>query len=97
MEGYFSAKWEQWTKKEIAPDITTLQPKFNPLLGFEHRTERVAPLTEEQMRLAHVPPHARDYCADKHIDLERCKIQEFPFLFKCKHEKHIYHQCLIDE
>jgi hypothetical protein len=96
MNELLSAVFESWTNKEVAPKPDE-PPTKDPLMGFEHRVERVAPLTDEQMANARIPAQARDYCADKYIQLRKCIRQEFPLNVKCKHERHNYDICLIEE
>ncbi|KAI2809923.1 NADH dehydrogenase 1 beta subcomplex subunit 7 ndufb7 [Blomia tropicalis] len=38
-----------------------------------------------------------DYCAHKYIDMKACLKNNRPFYWRCKHERHAYHECLFDD
>lgn len=49
------------------------------------------------MIAAKVPPEKRDYCVDLYMKFLICKRKNFPWVYKCKHEVHDYHDCQYDE
>ena len=53
--------------------------------------------TKEQMQSANVEGKHRDYCAHTYINFMSCKKDNFPFVYKCKHELHTHEQCEFDE
>lgn len=52
---------------------------------------------EEAMSSAKLELSARDYCAHKLIDYKTCRRDHFPWVYKCHHQKHDYHQCEYQE
>ena len=54
----------------------------------------VLPLVQEQMDVADVPYHYRDYCAHLWIDYKECRTHH-PFSWRknCHHEVHSYNKC----
>ncbi|XP_013784584.1 NADH dehydrogenase [ubiquinone] 1 beta subcomplex subunit 7-like [Limulus polyphemus] len=69
-------------------------PTFDPLYGFPNgRKERVMIATEEQMESAKLPLENRDYCAHLLLKHFACRADQFPFVYKCAHEKHQYLDC----
>lgn len=54
-------------------------------------------LTEAEMQSAKLPMSERGYCADKALDILVCRRQNWPFVYKCAHEKHSYLNCQYEE
>lgn len=74
------------------------EPTFDPLYGFsEGRKERVMLATQEEMESAGLPLEKRDYCAHLALQHRACRHKEFPFVYRCAHEKHAYLNCQYDE
>ncbi|KAF8778090.1 NADH dehydrogenase [ubiquinone] 1 beta subcomplex subunit 7-like [Argiope bruennichi] len=74
------------------------EPKFDPMLGFPNgRKERTVKTTKEEMESAAIPPHLRDYCIDDYMQFLKCRQDRFPFVYKCKHELHNYHNCEFED
>ncbi|CAM1321329.1 NDUFB7 (predicted) [Pycnogonum litorale] len=90
-----------WVVNIKEPDLypdKTKDPTFDPLHGFPNgRKERVMIASEEDMRLARIPLKDRDYCAHMLLDYQRCRLKEFPLLYRCGHEKHEYSHCKYDD
>ncbi|XP_022110399.1 NADH dehydrogenase [ubiquinone] 1 beta subcomplex subunit 7-like isoform X1 [Acanthaster planci] len=85
------------TNRDTAPDLYNL-PTFDPLYGFpEGRQERVMVATQEEMMKAQVPLDRRDYCAHLYIAWQRCRRDNFPNVFACKHSKHEYDRCEYED
>jgi len=57
----------------------------------------VFPVSHEEMESAKVPAKKRDYCVHKWIEHEKCKRDEFPYLWRCHHAKHEYEHCEYEE
>jgi len=53
--------------------------------------------TEAEMVSAKVPLKLRDYCAHLFINYQACKRDKFPYVYRCKHEKHEYEECQYQE
>ncbi len=53
--------------------------------------------TEEEMDLAKLEVHERDYCAHKLMDLRFCYKENAPFYWRCGHEKHVYGECQFED
>ena len=49
------------------------------------------------MRLARIPPGKRDYCAKYFFEFNDCRRKNFPFIYRCNHEKHVYDACESEE
>ncbi|KAI3387707.1 hypothetical protein SNEBB_009781 [Seison nebaliae] len=74
------------------------EPKYDPNFGFTNkRQEREFPVTEEEMSRYNVPPRQRDFCADKWIEVAKCRSEYRYRLLPCQHEIHQYHDCLYNE
>ncbi|XP_076353574.1 NADH dehydrogenase (ubiquinone) B18 subunit [Tachypleus tridentatus] len=70
------------------------EPTFDPLYGFPNgRKERVMIATQEEMESAKLPLEDRDYCAHLLLKHLACRVDQFPFVFRCAHEKHQYLDC----
>jgi len=54
-------------------------------------------VTEEQMEAAGILPEQRDYCAHYLIDFKKCRLDHFPWVVACKHEKHLWDECEYNE
>ena len=54
-------------------------------------------MSEKAMQDAKLEPYERDYCAHFLADLYRCKRDNYPFVFRCKHMKHPYDECQYQE
>ena len=67
---------------------------YDPLYGFPNgRKPRVMIATKEEMNSAKLDPPKRDYCAHLHMELKGCMKSNMPFVLRCKHELHAYHEC----
>jgi len=90
--------WSSYiTNKDTTPDLSKT-PTFDPLYGFPNgRQERVMIATQEEMNKAQVPLERRDYCAHLYIAMLKCKRDNFPNVFACKHAKHEYEQCEYED
>jgi NADH:coQ oxidoreductase subunit B18, putative len=74
------------------------ESKYDPLYGFpKGRKKREMIATEEEMDSARLPYYLRDYCAHHMIKLLACRRDNNPFVHKCKHYKHMYHDCMYEE
>ncbi|XP_023224661.1 NADH dehydrogenase [ubiquinone] 1 beta subcomplex subunit 7-like [Centruroides sculpturatus] len=70
------------------------EPTFDSLMGFPNgRKERVMIATEEELKSAKIPLEDRDYCAHLLLKYRACRRDQFPFLYRCGHEKHEYEYC----
>uniref|UniRef100_A0A1B6KDR7 NADH dehydrogenase [ubiquinone] 1 beta subcomplex subunit 7 n=1 Tax=Graphocephala atropunctata TaxID=36148 RepID=A0A1B6KDR7_9HEMI len=97
MGGMLTLGYNKYRYPDLYPEPDTL-PKFDPLYGFpEGREEKVMIATEEEMYSAKVPHEFRDYCAHKYIEFLKCRKENFPWVVKCHHEKHAYHDCEYQE
>ncbi|XP_014662316.1 PREDICTED: NADH dehydrogenase [ubiquinone] 1 beta subcomplex subunit 7-like [Priapulus caudatus] len=84
-------------EQDVTPD-NTKQSTFDPMLGFPNgRKERVMIATQEEMEASNILLEQRDYCAHLLIDWKRCKHDNFPLAYKCKHEGHVYELCQFDD
>ncbi|XP_046664479.1 NADH dehydrogenase [ubiquinone] 1 beta subcomplex subunit 7 [Homalodisca vitripennis] len=89
--------YNRYMYPDLYPEPDTI-PKSDPLYGFpEGRQEKVMVATEDEMYSAKVPLPLRDYCAHMYIDFLKCRKENFPFVAKCHHEKHAYHNCEYGE
>lgn len=53
--------------------------------------------TEDEMKSVGLPLEARDFCAHHLIDYQVCRMDKFPWVFRCAHEKHQYLNCEYEE
>ena len=53
--------------------------------------------TEEEMISANIKPEHRNYCAHHLLDFYKCRRKEYPLVYKCKHELHMWEECNYDE
>ena len=53
--------------------------------------------TKEEMDAANLPDWQRTYCAHTAIEVEKCRMREKPFTYRCKHEYHAHLGCQYDE
>ncbi len=49
--------------------------------------------TELEMDSAKLMPLERDYCAHLFMEMKGCFKRNCPFLWRCKHERHAFHDC----
>ena len=67
---------------------------FDPLYGFPNgRKPRVMIASEDEMNSAKLDPPQRDYCAHLYMELKGCMKSNIPFVMRCRHELHTYHDC----
>uniref|UniRef100_A0A0A1CN16 NADH dehydrogenase [ubiquinone] 1 beta subcomplex subunit 7 n=1 Tax=Ceratosolen solmsi TaxID=142686 RepID=A0A0A1CN16_9HYME len=88
--------WNRYWHPELYP-IPDGPITFNPFLGIGERKERVANINEAHLRACKIPKAKWDFCADKLLELERCKMDHFPFMWKCKSESHAASMCYFDD
>ncbi|GIY68171.1 NADH dehydrogenase 1 beta subcomplex subunit 7 [Caerostris darwini] len=86
----------------MEPDLPEPEPvfesKFDPMLGFPNgRKERTVKTTVEEMESAGIHPSLRDYCVDEYMKFLHCRQDVFPWVYKCKHQLHAYHNCQYDD
>ncbi|KAG8178342.1 hypothetical protein JTE90_029296 [Oedothorax gibbosus] len=85
-------------KPDSPPPREVFEPKFDPLLGFPNgRKMRTIKTTKEEMESAAVPPVNRDYCVDYYMKFLECRQDNFPLVYKCKHQVHDYHDCQFED
>lgn len=53
--------------------------------------------TEAEMDSAKLQPPDRDYCAHHFITLKACFDKNMPLVWRCKHEKHAFHECEFND
>lgn len=86
-----------YARPEITPGPDVV-PTFDPLEGFPNgRKKRVMIATREEMESAKMPLEDRDYCAHKLLKFYSCRYDNFPFVYKCHHEKHDYLTCEYED
>lgn len=69
-------------------------PTFKHDAGFEYtRKRREYDACDLHLYSARIPPKYRDYCVDWLLDYQTCRYKNWPFVFKCHHEKHVYLNC----
>lgn len=74
------------------------QPTFKYSSGFKFtRQQRQMVAKEEHLMSARIPPKYRDYCAHYLLDYQVCRYKQFPFVYRCHHEKHDYLNCEHDD
>lgn len=49
--------------------------------------------TEDEMNSAKLDPPKRDYCAHLYMELKGCMKNNAPFVMRCRHELHNFHEC----
>lgn len=70
------------------------KPTFKYDAGFEYkRKQRGYNACELHLYSAKIPPKFRDYCVDSLLEYQSCRYENWPFVFKCHHEKHAYLNC----
>lgn len=70
------------------------KPTFKHDAGFEYtRKQREYNACELHLYSARIPMKYRDYCVDRLLEYQSCRYVNWPFVFKCHHEKHAYLEC----
>lgn len=70
------------------------KPTFKHDVGFNYKRKlREYDVCELHLYSARIPPKYRDYCVDRLLEYQSCRYVNFPFVFKCHHEKHSYLNC----
>ncbi|KAK9500158.1 hypothetical protein O3M35_001472 [Rhynocoris fuscipes] len=83
--------------KDVTPHPTQ-QSKYDPLYGFpDGRKEKEMIASEEEMYSAKIPLDKRDYCAHVLLNYLKCRKEQWPWVYKCHHEKHDYLHCEYNE
>lgn len=54
-------------------------------------------VTQAEFESAKVPLELRDYCAAPLMKLLECRADNYPWVYKCHHQKHDYLTCQFDE
>ena len=52
---------------------------------------------EVELRALKIPKAKWDYCAHTLIEVERCRMDNFPLLYRCKPEVHAASMCQYEE
>lgn len=53
--------------------------------------------TEKELRAAKIPKDKWDFCAHHLLEVDRCRADNFPWVWKCKVEAHNASKCNYDE
>lgn len=71
------------------------RPTFRHDAGFQYarKARDASDICELHMYSARIPIKYRDYCANVLMDYQTCRYENWPFVFKCHHEKHAYLNC----
>lgn len=70
------------------------KPTFKHDAGFEYKRKlREYNGCELHLYSAKIPPKYRDYCVDRLLEYQSCRYVNWPFVFKCHHERHAYLNC----
>jgi NADH dehydrogenase (ubiquinone) 1 beta subcomplex subunit 7 len=54
-------------------------------------------VTEAELRACKIPKEQWDFCAHKLLEVEKCKMDNFPYVWKCKSQSHDLSMCYFDE
>ncbi|XP_055678264.1 NADH dehydrogenase [ubiquinone] 1 beta subcomplex subunit 7 [Lutzomyia longipalpis] len=85
------------TKPDTTPNPNN-DPSFDPNLGFKNgRKERVMVATAAEMESAKLTAEERDYCAHVLLNYRACRREEWPWVYRCHHEKHAYLTCEYED
>ena len=90
------ATFNKFTEPGISPNFDE-HPSFDPLIGFPNgRIPREMKLTEQEMDLAKISRDQRDFCAHLLIPIMRCRRENAPLHYRCKHLVHEHQGCQQD-
>lgn len=53
--------------------------------------------TEDELRACKIPKDKWDFCAHTLLEVERCRADTFPFVWKCREEAHAASMCNFQE
>ncbi|XP_014209481.1 NADH dehydrogenase [ubiquinone] 1 beta subcomplex subunit 7 [Copidosoma floridanum] len=89
--------WDNFWEPELQP-VPYGPTTFDPNFGFNgERKERVMIATEQELRAAKIPKEKWDYCAHLLLEVERCRADNFPFVWNCKPQAHDVSNCYYDD
>merc|ERR1712080_210465 len=90
-----------WKLGVKEPDTT---PKWQARITYDSqdgldypRKTREVKWTEHEMEALKVPPERRDYCAHTFIPFMKCRAENWPYMWKCHHEKHDIMHCQFND
>lgn len=52
---------------------------------------------DAEMEALRVDLDKRDFCAHLLIPFMACRLENYPFVYRCHHEKHAYTACELEE
>ncbi|OXU27239.1 hypothetical protein TSAR_002209 [Trichomalopsis sarcophagae] len=88
--------WDNFWNPELNP-VPYGPVTFDPFFGIGPRKERVMIAKEEELRAAKIPKDKWDFCAHTLLEVERCRADHFPFVYRCKEQAHAASMCNLED
>jgi NADH dehydrogenase (ubiquinone) 1 beta subcomplex subunit 7 len=86
--------FRQINKDAVTSPKSFEEPTFDPQDGFDgKRKERAKLWTDAEMDALDIAPADRNYCSHLLIPFHKCRVENWPLMYRCGHEKHAYAFC----